>query len=157
MLLHWQKNRIALINLTYFLRETCSLPLARTALVKKLCRPILWPTDNATQFASLWLHFPPFFNCPPKEDCLPLYHKVEIAIGSSYFTRNTLALLGRCYVAQLNKWVLITVCCCLTRVFYILTLETACGRCHTTTTRVNTKGIDKYLFCTQNFIQWLPT
>lgn len=35
MLICWQKNRIALISLNYFLTETCSFPLARTILVKK--------------------------------------------------------------------------------------------------------------------------
>lgn len=59
MLIRWQKNRIALISLNYFLTETCSLPLARTILVKKpTFRPILWPSDNATQFASIWLNSP---------------------------------------------------------------------------------------------------
>lgn len=70
MLICWQKNKIALISLNYFLTETCSLPLARTILVKKILRPILWPSDNATQRASIWLNSPLFFNSPPKEDGL---------------------------------------------------------------------------------------
>lgn len=63
------RKTIALISLKNFLTETCSLPLARTILVKKKkFRPILWPSDNATQFASKWLNSPLFFKPPPKED-----------------------------------------------------------------------------------------
>lgn len=86
MLLHWQKNRIALISLTYFLTETCSVPLARTTSVKKSFRPILRSRDNTKHFASIWVNFPLFFNCPPKEDCQLCTTK--IATGSSYFTCN---------------------------------------------------------------------
>ena len=71
MLIRWQKNRIALISLNYFPTETCSLPLARSILVKnRTFGPILWPSDNATQFASMWLNSSQVFNPPPKEDGL---------------------------------------------------------------------------------------
>lgn len=86
MLIHWQKNRIALISLNYFPTETCSLPLARSILVKKSTfEPILWPSDNAT----VCIHAVKFFPVLPpysKRGWPAFYCQVEIATASSCFT-----------------------------------------------------------------------